>query len=490
MMRLTVVGAGLAGSEAALQAAARGVRVRLVEMRPGTMTPAHRTGEVAELVCSNSLKSDEPGNAHGLLKAELRILGSRLLDCAERARVPGGKALVVDRERFSAAVAEELERAGVELVREEVTTLPGGPAIIAAGPLLSDALAGALEAALGAGRLFFFDAIAPVVSAESLDPGVVFRGSRYGAGEDYLNCPMTRDEYERFVAELASAETAPVRDFETTALFEGCLPVEELARRGPDTLAFGPMKPVGLVDPRTGQRPHAVVQLRQENAEGTMFNLVGFQTRLKQAEQRRVFRMIPGLANAGFLRYGAMHRNSYLDGPRVLLPTLQCRARPDLFVGGQLTGVEGYVESIGAGLVAGINAARLMLGDRPVEVPAEMMLGSLLRYVSAPCSGQYVRSGSGSPIRNGKPTADIGLGRNPDRRHVGLCPAPEDRMPVMSLTRGACPSYRFQPMNANFGLLPPVAGVKGRRQRREAQVERALAAIAGFAGQVGPARGD
>lgn len=482
MMRLTVVGAGLAGSEAALQAAARGVRVRLVEMRPGTMTPAHRTGGPAELVCSNSLKSDEPANAHGLLKAELRALGSRLLGCAERARVPGGKALVVDRERFSAAVGEELERAGVELAREEARSLPDEPAVVAAGPLVSDALAGALEEALGAGRLFFFDAIAPVVSAESLDPGIVFRGSRYGAGSeatltpslplkgegkegrglgpaaesggDYLNCPMTRDEYERFVAELVKAETATVRDFEATALFEGCLPVEELARRGPDTLAFGPMKPVGLSDPRTGQRPHAVVQLRQENAAGTMFNLVGFQTRLKQAEQQRVFRMIPGLGQAEFLRYGAMHRNSYLDGPRVLLPTLQARARPDLFIGGQLTGVEGYVESIGAGLVAGINAARLMLGDRPVEVPAETMLGSLLRYAA----------GCGS-------------------RDAGSDSRPQNA------TCGSCPSGRFQPMNANFGLLPPVAGVKGRRQRREAQVERALAAIAGFAGQVCPARG-
>lgn len=455
MSGLTVVGAGLAGSEAALQAVRRGVRVRLVEMRPGRTTEAHRTDGPAELVCSNSLKSDEPGNAHGLLKAELRILGSRLLECAERARVPGGKALVVDRERFSDAVRAELEQAGVELVREEATAVPGGSAIIASGPLTSEPLASSLESALGAGRLFFFDAIAPVVSAESLDHDVVFRGSRYGAGEDYLNCPMTRDEYERFVAELAGAETAAVRDFEPAVLFEGCLPVEELARRGPDTLAFGPMKPVGLADPRTGQRPHAVVQLRQENAEGTMFNLVGFQTRLKQAEQRRVFRMIPGLGRAEFLRYGSMHRNCFLEGPRVLLPTLQARARPDLFIGGQLTGVEGYVESIGAGLVAGVNAARLALGQEPVTVPGETMLGSLLRYVSAPGPG-----------------GANGCADEPGTRSE--LPGQFGHVPI-----------RFQPMNANFGLLPPVAGVKGRGPRRQAQVERALAGARELAAALG-----
>ena len=496
MNTLTVVGAGLAGCEAALQAAGRGVRVRLVEMRPGRQTEAHRTGDVAELVCSNSLKSDEPRNGHGLLKAELRILGCTLLECAEQARVPGGKALVVDRERFSRAVQAELDRAGVELAREEQDALPDGPAVIASGPLTSEPLVRALEETLGTGRLWFFDAIAPIVSADSLDTEVVFAGSRYGAGEgtDYLNCPMDRDEYERFVRELVEAGTVAVRDFETKALFEGCLPVEELARRGPDTLAFGPMKPVGLRPPpgrghdpgsadRSGSCPrlHAVVQLRRENAEGTMLNLVGFQTRLKQGEQRRVFRMIPGLGKAEFLRYGSMHRNTYLDGPRVLLPTLQTRERQDLFVAGQLTGVEGYVESIGAGLVAGINAARMLRGEEPVEVPVETMLGSLLRYVAG-CGHNDV--GNRTSPQNGDTIRD-----------------PEDRMPVMSPTRGACSSFRlakdadggdsrhvigpFQPMNANFGLLPVAEGAKGKHDRRQKKAERALEIARSFAAVAG-----
>jgi methylenetetrahydrofolate--tRNA-(uracil-5-)-methyltransferase len=427
---VTVIGAGLAGCEAALQLARRGVSVRLVEMRPGTMTPAHRTGDVAELVCSNSLKSDEPANAHGLLKAELREYGCFLLECAERARVPGGKALVVDRERFAAEVASALAEAGITAERGEVRELPDGIVVLAAGPLVSDALAGSLGRALGAERLFFFDAIAPVVSAESIDRSVAFAGSRYGAGADYLNCPLDEPQYRRLVDELVRAELSPVRGFERGMFFEGCLPVEELARRGPDTLAFGPLKPVGIADPRTGGRPHAVVQLRQENAGGTMFNLVGFQTRLKQAEQRRVFRLVPGLARAEFLRYGAMHRNSYLDAPRVLGPTLAARARPGLFVAGQLTGVEGYVESIGAGLVAGVNAARLGRGEVPLEWPAATMLGGLLAHVSTgPAAGQ-----------------------------------------------------RFQPMNANFGLLPPVRAKKF--QRREFVVERALAAAREFAARL------
>ncbi|MFO7638584.1 MAG: methylenetetrahydrofolate--tRNA-(uracil(54)-C(5))-methyltransferase (FADH(2)-oxidizing) TrmFO [bacterium] len=438
MNPVTVIGAGLAGCEAALQLARRGVAVRLVEMRPGTMTPAHRTGEVAELVCSNSLKSDEPHNAHGLLKAELRLYGSVLLECAARSRVPGGKALVVDRERFSAEVAAALAGAGIEIERGELRELPDGVIVVASGPLTSDPLAESLARELGAEQLFFFDAIAPVVSADSVDRAVAFAGSRYGAGSDYLNCPLDEAQYRRFVDELARAEPHPVHGFERGMLFEGCLPVEELARRGPDTLAFGPMKPVGLLSPDRGHdpgsgdrsgscpRPHAVVQLRQENAAGTMFNLVGFQTRLRQSEQRRVFRLIPGLARAEFLRYGAMHRNSYLDAPRVLEPTLQARSRPDLFVAGQLTGVEGYVESIGAGLVAGVNAARACQGEEALAWPAETMLGGLLRY-------------------------------------IGTGPA----------------DARFQPMNANFGLLPPVAVKK--HQRRELMVERALAAAREFA---------
>ena len=443
---VTVIGAGLAGCEAALQVARLGLTVRLVEMRPEVMTPAHRTGDVAELVCSNSLKSNEPHNAHGLLKAELRMCGCFLLDCAERARVPGGKALVVDRERFSAEVNAALSRAGITVERGEVTEtprravpgqLPGGTVIVASGPLTSDRLADSLAAVLGTGRLFFFDAIAPVVSADSIDRSVAFAGSRYGVGADYLNCPLDEAQYRRLVTELVEADTAPVRDFERGLLFEGCLPVEELARRGPETLAYGPLKPVGLRagmsidEARPAVRPYAVVQLRQENAAGTMFNLVGFQTRLHQGEQRRVFRLIPGLEQAEFLRYGAMHRNSYLDSPRVLTSTLQARVRPDLLVAGQLTGVEGYVESIGAGLVAGINAARLCRGKAPLAVPPEMMLGGLLSHISR------------EPVEEGR---------------------------------------RFQPMNANFGLLPPVRAKKF--QRRELLVERALAAAGEFAGRL------
>jgi len=574
-----VIGAGLAGCEAALQCARLGVPVRLLEMRPGKMTEAHETGEVAELVCSNSLKSDEPENAHGLLKAELRIFGSVLLECAERARVPGGKALVVDRRRFSAEVQSALTRAGVSIERAEVSSLPplaawyrsrtelsdphqptvGGTwdglgtrselsddsvmsrvpiMVIATGPLTSSSLADALQALLGAEHLFFYDAIAPIVSADSLDMSRVFEGSRYGADgpadnaeckvqnadckiaeaatsrqaarSGYLNCPMSEDEYGRFVDALLGAELHPLHDFENPegehpqisqitqmsrqhlrtpqqepgtrdeepgTFFEGCLPVEEIARRGRLALAYGPMKPVGLVDPRTGKRPFAVVQLRRENAEGTMYNLVGFQTRLKQGEQQRVFRMIPGLAKVAFLRFGSIHRNTFLDSPKVLLPTLQTRASPDLLVAGQLAGVEGYVESIGAGLVAGINAARMAGGDEAVELPREMMLGSLLRYIS------------GGP------------------ENLGQSPAAKTR--PQSGTVPVFQSPRFQPMNANFGLLPPLADpgdsppvrlrsgqawdsppkcLRGRDKRR-AMAERALNAARGFALTVAENRG-
>jgi len=447
MAHVSIIGAGLAGCEAALQCARRGVPVRLFEMRPGRMTEAHQTGDVAELVCSNSLKSDEPANAHGLLKAELRIYGSALLECAERTRVPGGKALVVDRRRFSAEVRAALARAGVEVTREHVTSLPeAGPAIIATGPLTSPAMADELVAMLGCERLFFYDAIAPILAAESLDMALIFEGSRYGVGSDYLNCPLTEDEYDRLVDALAGAELHPLHEFEKPALeglghdpdsrggiglcpapgfFEGCLPVEELARRGRMVLAFGPLKPVGLVAPETGRRPFAVVQLRRENSAGTMYNLVGFQTRLRQSEQERVFRFIPGLERAKFLRFGSIHRNTFLDGPRVLLPTLQARVRTDLFVAGQLTGVEGYVESIASGLVAGMNAARLSQGRQPVGFPEETMVGGLLAYVTSP-------------------------------------------------------SDDFQPMNANLGLLPPVESLRG-RDRRRAIAERALAAAGAFA---------
>lgn len=444
MRTVTVVGAGLAGCEAVLQIARRGVPVRLVEMRPGKTTEAHETGDVAELVCSNSLKSDEPGNAHGLLKAELRLLGCELLVCAERARVPGGKALVVDRKAFSAEVARRLAQAGVEVEQREIEKVPEGISIIATGPLTSLLLADALGRALGTERLFFYDAIAPMVFAESLDNAKVFAASRYGAGADYVNCPLSEDEYNRFVDELLGAELHPMHDFESAGFFEGCLPVEEMARRGRMVLAFGPMKPVGLFDPRTGRRPFAVVQLRQENAAGTMYNLVGFQTRLKYGEQKRVFGLIPGLERAEYARYGSIHRNTFIDGPKTLRATMQTRVRPDLLVAGQLTGVEGYVESMAAGLVAGVNAARLALGQEPVILPGGTMVGALLGYVSG------------------------GSGHGPTF-------AEENR---------PCPSERFQPMNANFGLLPPIAGRMRGRERKAAQAARALAALEPLARQL------
>ncbi len=431
MKTVAVVGAGLAGCEAALQVARRGVPVRLAEMRPEKMTEAHQTGDVAELVCSNSLKSVEPGNAHGLLKAELAMLGCELLAAAGQARVPGGKALVVDRGAFSAAVAARLARMGIEIERREVTAVPDGITVIASGPLTSAPLAEALGHALGAERLFFHDAIAPIVMAESLDRNRVFAASRYGAGEDYLNCPLAEGEYNRLVDELLAAELHPLHDFESAGFFEGCLPVEEIARRGRMALAFGPLKPVGLIDPRTGRRPFAVVQLRRENAAGTMYNLVGFQTRLRHAEQKRVFGLIPGLAHVEFARFGSIHRNTFLDGPKTLLATLQTRGRAELLVAGQLTGVEGYVESIAAGLVAGVNAARLALGQEPSALPRETMTGALLAYVSSP-------------------------------------------------------NDAFQPMNANFGLLPPVTGRMRGRERKTAQAERALAAMADAARQLNP----
>ncbi len=428
---VTVIGAGLAGCEAALQCARAGLRVRVYEMRPKKMTPAHRTGNVAELVCSNSFKSVEVSNAHGLLKAELRLLGSVLLDCAEEARIPGGKALVVDREVFSRRVEERLNEFGVEIVREEVTEIPHGVVIIATGPLTSDAMAEQLMSLVGARRLFFYDAIAPIVDADSLNMDRIFSASRYGKGEDYLNCPLTEDEYNRLVNELASAEVYPGHSFEEIPFFEGCLPVEELARRERLALAFGPMKPVGLVDPHTGRMPFAVVQLRSENSAGTMFNMVGFQTRLKRTEQERVFRLIPGLEQAVFLRYGSIHRNTFLYSPEILLPTLQIRIRPDLFIAGQLCGVEGYVESIATGMIAGINASRLQLGKPPIVPSERTVLGALLKYITTPRSN-------------------------------------------------------FQPMNANFGLLPPpekhLRGLKKRHTLARiaiAEVKRFLRSVTG-----------
>jgi methylenetetrahydrofolate--tRNA-(uracil-5-)-methyltransferase len=418
---VTVVGGGLAGSEAAWQLARRGVAVRLYEMRPVRSTPAHHTDQLAELVCSNSFRSASLDTAVGLLKDEMRHLGSLVMQVADRTRVPAGSALAVDRDLFAsqltAAIAALPE---VTVVREELTALPDGLTIVATGPLTSPALSHCLQQTFGQGYLYFYDAIAPIVAADSIDRDVVFSASRYGkGGEDYLNCPMTRDEYYRFVDAVLSAQVVPTKDFERCIYFEGCMPIEEMARRGPDTLAFGPMRPVGLLDPRTGQRPHAVVQLRQDNHEATLYNMVGFQTKMTYPEQRRVLRMIPGLAHAEFVRLGSLHRNTFIDSPRLLLPTLQLRAQRTAFIAGQLIGVEGYVESAAAGLLAAINVARL-LGAAPCVVPpATTALGSLLHYVS-----------------------------DPRRRD-------------------------FQPMNANYGLFPPLSTSERGRDKRRALALRA-----------------
>lgn len=436
-----IVGGGLAGSEAAWQLAERGHDVVLHEMRPVRGTPAHKTGRLAELVCSNTFKSTEPTNAHGLLKAEMRLLGSLVLWAADRARVPGGSALTVDRDVFSQAVHERLHahpRIAVE--RGEVTTLPS-PGIVATGPLTSDALAEAIRSRLGAASLAFYDAIAPIVARESIDEQVVFRASRYdretmeGADGDgaYLNCPFTRDEYEAFLDALIAADQFHGHEFDEAPYFEGCMPVEVMAQRGRDTLRFGPMKPVGLTDPRTGRRPWAVAQLRMEDRAGQMWNLVGFQTRLRIPEQKRVFTMIPGLANAEFLRFGSIHRNSYLNSPASLTPHLSLRDDPATLLAGQLTGVEGYTESTATGLVAGVNLSRLLHGLDPLVPPATTMLGALYRYL-----------------------------READPRH-------------------------FQPMNANFGLVEPLdEEVRDKAKKRSMLAERALADMARWRDELAP----
>jgi methylenetetrahydrofolate--tRNA-(uracil-5-)-methyltransferase len=430
METISVVGGGLAGSEAAWQAAERGVVVALYEMRPLKMTPAHVSGALAELVCSNSLGSDLPDRAAGLLKAELRHLDSLVLACADATRVPAGGALAVDRGCFAAEVTHRIEsHPRIRLVREEVTAIPAAPAVIASGPLTSDALAAAIAALAGQESLYFYDALAPIVAADSVDMSVAFRASRYGeAGDgDYINCPLTEEEYVRFVEGLLVAERIPLREFERedARFFEGCLPVEVLAARGRDALAFGPLRPVGLTDPRTGKRPYAVVQLRQDNLAGTLYNLVGFQTNLKYGEQERVFRTIPGLARAEFVRYGQMHRNTFVNAPLLLDATMEFRQEPGLFFAGQITGVEGYVGSVGCGWLAGVNAARCALGQPLVTLPPTTMLGALCHYVS----------------------------------HAD--PA------------------TFQPMKANFGLLPPLdPPIRGKRRRYEVYVARAMAALA------------
>ncbi len=422
-MNATVVGGGLAGSEAAWALAQRGVRVTLVEMRPGVKTPAHRTDRLAELVCSNSFKSVDLVNAHGLLKAELRALGSLLLPCADEARVPGGAALAVDREIFSRTVHDRITaHPGITILREEAADLPS-PGVVATGPLTSARLSAAIAARLGTSSLAFYDAIAPVVADDSLDHGRLYALSRYGKGEgdDYLNAPLDRAGYEAFLDALVAADQHQGHEFDQVPYFEGCLPVEEMARRGRETLRFGPMKPVGLPDPGTGREPYAVVQLRREDRAGQMWNLVGFQTRLRIPEQQRVFRMIPGLAQAEFLRYGSIHRNAYLNSPATLGPALTARDDDRLFFAGQLTGVEGYTESLGTGLLAGINLARRLSGCPPALPPPTTMLGALYRYL-----------------------------READPRH-------------------------FQPMNANFGLLDPLPGKVRKDRKKELLVERAQA---------------
>jgi methylenetetrahydrofolate--tRNA-(uracil-5-)-methyltransferase len=386
MPNVTIIGAGLAGSEAAWQAAERGCSVQLWEMRPVKETPAHRTEHFAELVCSNSLGNRSLETASGLLKEELRRLGSVVLHCADANQVPAGGALGVAREDFPRAVTETVHaHPNIEVIRKEVTDIPQGPTVIATGPLTSDALAEKI-ANLSGETLYFYDAASPIIHRDSLDDSIIYRASRYGKGEAaYLNCPMTKEQYYAFVENLAAAELSPIKDFEEDLYFEGCLPVETIARRGRDTLRFGPMKPVGLPDPHTGEIPYAVVQLRQDDAEGRLYNIVGFQTRLKWGEQRRVFRTIPGLQSADFARMGVMHRNTYLPSNHMLDATMQIRGalgEAPLLFAGQLTGVEGYVESTAMGHIAGTNAARLARGEEPLTMPQGTMMGALAHYIT------------------------------------------------------------------------------------------------------------
>ncbi|HOL69920.1 MAG TPA: methylenetetrahydrofolate--tRNA-(uracil(54)-C(5))-methyltransferase (FADH(2)-oxidizing) TrmFO [Bryobacteraceae bacterium] len=389
-----IIGGGLAGSEAAWQAARAGCKVILYEMRPHRTTPAHKTGLFGELVCSNSLKTEQENSAPWLLKEELRRLGSLLLQIAAEARVPGGHALTVDRERFAGRLTEIIaSEPMIEVRREEVEAIPDGIVVIATGPLTSDALARDIARLTGSERLFFYDAISPIVEADSVDTSIAFRASRYDKSldstADYLNCPFDKDQYERFVDALLAAESVSAHIPDDVPYFEACLPIEELARRGRDTLRFGPMKPAGLIDPRTGRRPYAVVQLRQENLRADSYNLVGMQNHMRYGEQARVLRMIPGLEHAEFIRFGQVHRNTYINAPALLAPTLQLRTRESCFFAGQICGVEGYVESIATGLVAGRNAAALARGERPCPLPRETAIGSLCHYVSGADPAHY-----------------------------------------------------------------------------------------------------
>ena len=385
MKTVNVIGGGLAGVEAAWQAARTGAQVRLFEMRPVTQTPAHRTDKLAEIVCSNSLKSDEPGSAPYLLKEELRRAGSLVMDCATATRVPAGAALAVDREKFAELITERIEiNPNIEVVREEVKSIPEDEiAIIATGPLSSEALTAEIMKLTGSDQLYFYDAIAPIIAADSIDRSIAFPAARYGkGGDDYLNCPFDEDQYATFYAALIEARSVPLQRFEETRWFESCLPIEEIARRGVDTLRFGPMKPVGLFDPRTGREPYAAVQLRQENLMADAYSLVGFQNHLRYGEQARVLRLIPGMEQAEFLQFGQIHRNTYICSPRVLSETMQMRERSNIFFAGQITGVEGYVESVAMGWLAGQNAARLALGRAPISAPRLSAMGALARYVS------------------------------------------------------------------------------------------------------------
>ncbi|MFQ5428218.1 MAG: methylenetetrahydrofolate--tRNA-(uracil(54)-C(5))-methyltransferase (FADH(2)-oxidizing) TrmFO [Thermodesulfobacteriota bacterium] len=421
-LEVTIIGGGLAGIEAACAARFFGLPVRLYEMKPRKYSSAHTMEGLGELVCSNSLKSLDIETAQGALKGEMRELGSIIMDIALKARVPAGAALAVDRFVFSHLATETLREKGVKVIREEIKEIPSArPLIIATGPLTSEPFAASIQGLLGRDSLFFYDAVSPVVTLESIDMEKAFFGSRYGkGGDDYINCAMNREEYERFIGELTSARRVTSRSFEPMALFEGCMPIESMAERGPDTLTFGPLRPVGFREQVPGGAPYAVVQLRRENLEGTLYNMVGFQTRLTFGEQARVFGMIPGLEKAEFVRYGKLHRNTYIDAPEVLESTLMLRAEPGVFFAGQLTGLEGYCESGASGIIAGINAARFCLAQELVTPPAATMTGALLRHISSP-------------------------------RDTTL-----------------------QPMNANFGLLPSITGIRKRRDRRRAQALAAL----------------
>ncbi|MBK8783992.1 MAG: methylenetetrahydrofolate--tRNA-(uracil(54)-C(5))-methyltransferase (FADH(2)-oxidizing) TrmFO [Anaerolineales bacterium] len=442
MQTLTIIGGGLSGTEAAWQAAQSGLKVKLYEMRPINPTGAHLSGDLAELVCSNSLGSNLPDRASGVLKNELRVLNSMLLECAEASALPAGAALAVDRESFARMATERVaNHPNIEVIREEMKEIPNTPVIIASGPLTSESLSQSIAKLSGEEHLFFFDAIAPIVHAESINMNVSFRASRYDKGDqdegDYINCPFTKEEYYAFVDALQAAERIELRSFEDAIkagvkagqFFEGCLPVEVIAERGVDSLAFGPMRPVGLRDPRTGKRPYAVVQLRQDNLAGSLYNLVGFQTNLKFPEQRRVLRMIPGLDHAEFERYGQMHRNTFIASPKLLRPTLQHITRDDLLFAGQITGVEGYMGNIATGLLAGLNAARLLKDQPLLELPQETMLGTLCHYVT----------------------------------HASL--------------------KDFQPMKSNFGILPPLEDLPkktGKRERGQLYADRAANALAHY----------